>query len=193
MRGTFAWYLGPTRDAVRGKIKSSGSIFVVSEWLHPLVLCWSYPGYLQRLYIACERIHRGQIATSIICSHRTHPKYLKGHILKCLTGKDSSLSARLLSLRGRPRPRADGALDLPFTGPAPWRTAWLSTSSSCFREHGAQVQPYPREGFAASGGFTQRMWKWFLHRSHCTESALCVQFRWIVSHNADIDHNKTDG
>jgi hypothetical protein len=105
---------------------------------------------------------------------KPYPKYRKGHILKCFTGRFSSFSAKDLSFRGRPRPLAAGALDrvcFTPTGVA-CRISWLSTSSSCCREQGAQVHPYPRDGFAISGGCTHRMWKYFLQRSHNTESAL---------------------
>lgn len=95
-------------------------------------------------------------------------------MLKCFTGRFSSFSAKNLSFRGRPRPLAAGALDrvcFTPTGVA-CRISWLSTSSSCCREQGPQVQPYPRDGFAMSGGCTHRIWKYFLQRSHSTESAL---------------------
>src|SRR6266542_561348 len=70
-----------------------------------------------------------------------YPKYRNGHILKCLTGRFSSISASVLSFLGRPRPRAAGALDLILLPPALGRTSWLSTSSSYWREHGPQVHP----------------------------------------------------
>lgn len=49
------------------------------------------------------------------------PKYLKGHIPKCLIGAFSSCSASLRSFRGRPGPRVRlGALGLLFEG-VEWR------------------------------------------------------------------------
>lgn len=105
----------------------------------------------------------------------THPKYRNGHILKCFTSRASSFSASWRSFRGRPRPLAAGAFVLTTfgcEGASCRRPSWLSTSSSCRREHGAHVHPYPRLGFASSGGFTQLIWKNFLHRSHCTVSRL---------------------
>jgi len=103
-------------------------------------------------------------------------------MLKCLTGRFSSISARTRSFLGLPRPRAAGALDLTLPLPALGRTSWLSTSSSCRREQGAQVQPYPLDGLATSGGWTHRMWNHFLQRSHDTESELVhcqINFRRI--------------
>lgn len=105
----------------------------------------------------------------------THPKYRNGHILKCLISTLSSLSAKLRSLRGLPRARGAGAFDfglLVATGAACTRISWPSTSSSCCREHGAQVQPYPRLGFASRGGVTHAIWKKLLHLSHWTVSGL---------------------
>lgn len=67
---------------------------------------------LALLSVLAARLRLGE---EIARSMNPYPKYLKGHILKCLTGKFSSRSACALSLRGRPRPLAGGAFVLRAT------------------------------------------------------------------------------
>src|SRR5689334_18537827 len=63
-------------------------------------------------------------------------------------------------------------LTLPRTGGVSCRTSCASTLASWRREQFAQLQPYPREGLAKSGGCTHAMWKKPLQLSHRTESTL---------------------
>lgn len=154
--GTTAWYLGPTRVAARGKIRSSGSTVKRISAPKPPPGGRTDQACLPQRCTACS--HAVSPASLRILS--AHPKYRKGHILKCFTSRASSFSASWRSFRGRPRPLTAGALVLTTFGCVGTncrRPSCLSTSSSCRREHGAQVHPYPRLGFASSGGFTQLM------------------------------------
>lgn len=166
------WYLGPTRVAARGKIKSSGSNKMPELAGTVVIPHCSHPPSVSSATVYCLYQHHQRPCLNY--APLPYPKYLNGHILKCLISSFSSFSASTRSFRGRPLPLGAGALDLGLgatTGV--WcRTSWLSTSSSCCLEQGAHVQPYPRLGFASKGGETQPMWKKFLHRSHWTASGL---------------------
>lgn len=160
-----AWYFGPTRVAARGKIRSSGSVSKISKCSARDVLLRAntHRAYLPQTCTACAP------SPSVPCplSRRdavrrrttTYPKYRKGHILKCLISTFSSFSASTRSFLGRPRPRAAGALVFTTFGGTGvrCRTSCPSTSSSCAREQGAHVHPYPRLGFDSIGGFTHSM------------------------------------
>ena len=122
--GTLAWNLSPVLVAMRGKMKSLGSVmFPIRKALgHSVRVDRSglTEGIFRNSVDSAGGTRPSRVSTPSsrkVADGWTHPKYLKGHIPKCLISAFSSCSASLRSFRGRPGPRARvGALGLLLEG-----------------------------------------------------------------------------